>query len=62
MKKEFLNPKMEIKNFSKESILTLSEGELTNAKYVSDELKVKIMGVTGTSVDPKIVEYNLSWE
>ena len=56
--KKFSNPKIEIKRFNRESVITLSgEAKKTNAEYVSDELDTAIAGRSATKST-----YNLSWD
>lgn len=57
MKREFLKPDMEIKRFSKESVITLSgEIKMTNKDSVTNALNEEIKGKSAT-----VSEYNLSW-
>lgn len=58
MKKAFSNPKMEIKSFSRESILTLSgEVKTTNEEYVTNALDTATAGKSA-----KTSLYNLIWD
>ena len=57
MKKEFSNPKMDIKRFNRESVLTASgDVKTTNAQHVSDELDKRAANRDATTI------FNLSWD